>query len=96
MAMNMIIYRRTKIYPKGAVSDTDTIYFNQAVKGNDATQFLREAQKQFMDLLSKGIFELIPCIIFKEGGTLLPALLYTKKKDEYKQGIYTSIRLDSI
>ena len=39
MAMNMIIYRRTKIYSKGSVSDTDTIYFNQAVKGNDATQF---------------------------------------------------------
>ena len=41
MATNMRIYRRTEINSKAAVSDTDNIYFNEATKENDATQFLK-------------------------------------------------------
>ena len=54
MAMNMRIYRRTKIYAKEEVSNPDTIYFHQAMKENDATQFLKAAHKEFEDFLSKG------------------------------------------
>ena len=41
MAINMRIFRRNEIYANVAVSDTDTMYFNQATKENYATQFLK-------------------------------------------------------
>ena len=53
MVMNMIVSRRTKIYAKSEVSDPDTMYFYQEMKANDATQFLKEGHKEFVDLISK-------------------------------------------
>ena len=72
MATNMRISRRTEIYAKKAVSDPDTMYFHQAMKENDATQFLKSAHKIISDLLSKGVFELIPHSIVTEGETFSP------------------------
>ena len=80
MAMNMRISRRTKVYAKAAVYDPDTMYFHQAMKENDARQFLKEAHKEFADLLSKGNYELIPCSIVPEGETLFRAVWATKQK----------------
>ena len=45
MALNKRIPRRTIIYSKAVVSDLDNMYFQQAVKENDATQFLNAAHK---------------------------------------------------
>ena len=56
MAMSTKIYRRTKIYAKTAVYDTDTICFHQAMKENDATQFLKAAHKKFVYVLINAIF----------------------------------------
>ena len=47
VSMNMRIYRITEIYYKTALSDTDNIYFHQAMKENDATRFLKAAHKEF-------------------------------------------------
>ena len=74
MATNTVISRRTNIYAKAAVSDPDTMYFQQAMEENDSTQFLKAAYKEFVDLLSKVTFELIPLIIVPQGETILPAV----------------------
>ena len=37
MSMNTILPRRTEIYANALVSDTDTMYFFQAMKENDDT-----------------------------------------------------------
>ena len=74
MVTNMRISIRTEIFSKLSVSDPDTMYFHQAMKENDATQFLTAAHKKFLVLLSKVIFELITCRIVPEGETILPAL----------------------
>ena len=52
--MNTRIPRGIKIYAKAALYDPDTMYFHQAMKENDARQFLKEAHKEFEDFLSKG------------------------------------------
>ena len=52
MSTNMKIYGRAKIYAKTSVSDTDTMYFNQKTKENDATHFLKETHQEFVGLLS--------------------------------------------
>ena len=59
MAMNKRMSIRTEIYCKAAVSDPDNMYFHQVMKENDATQFLKAAHKELLDLLSKGILELM-------------------------------------
>ena len=43
MDTNMIISRRNKMYSKEAVSDTDTMYYNQEMKENYDKQFLKAA-----------------------------------------------------
>ena len=53
MDMIMRISRGNKIYAKAEVSEPGTLYFNQAMKENDATQFLKEDHNKFVDLLSK-------------------------------------------
>ena len=80
MATNMRIHRRTRIYAKVAVSDPDTMYFNQAMKENDATQFLNATHKELAYLLSKGIFELIPCRRVQEGYALSSEVQSKKQK----------------
>ena len=64
MDINTRIFIRTEIYSKSEMSDTDTMYFNQATNENDDTQFLKSEHKEFSDLISKGMFEMIPCTIF--------------------------------
>ena len=77
--MNTIPSRRSSIYYKTAVSDKYTMYFHQAMKESDATQFLKTPHKEFVEFLSKGIFELITCSIVPEGGDLSPAVWSIKK-----------------
>ena len=60
MAMNTRMSRITVIYAKVAVSDPYTMYFHQAMKVNDDTQFLKAEHKEFAYFLSVGIFYLIP------------------------------------
>ena len=72
MVTNMRISRRTEIFSKLSVSDPDTMYFHQAMKENDAIKFLKSAHKIISDLLSKGIFELIPHSIVTEGENISP------------------------
>ena len=55
MAINMRLSRRTEIYAKEAVSDTNTMYFHQAMKENGVTPFLKTTHKEFVDLISMGI-----------------------------------------
>ena len=80
MAMNMKVSRRTKIYAKAAVSDLYTMYFQHVMKENDDTQFLKEPHKEFYDLISKGIFEMIPNSIVPEGETIFPAVRAMNQK----------------
>ena len=78
--MNIITYRRTKIYIKASVSDPYTMYFHQAMKENDATQFLKIVHKKFADLLGKGILKLILHHIVPDRETLFPAVWEMKQK----------------
>ena len=51
---------------------------------NDATQFLKEAQKEFSDLISKGGFELIPSIIVIDGDNICPEVWSIQQKQQVK------------
>ena len=56
------------------------MYFHQAMNGKDATQFLKAAHKKFADLITKGIFELIPLIIVPEGKNIFTEVWDMKQK----------------
>ena len=77
------------------MSDLDHIYFNQEMKENDATQFLKAVHKEFLDLLSKGIFELIPQIIVPEIERESPPEVWAmKRKRQVGKRGSISIRLN--
>ena len=64
------------------MSDPDTMYFHQAMKDNDAAQILESVHKEFLDFLSKRIFELIPHSIVPEGETILPTVRAMKPRQK--------------
>jgi hypothetical protein len=43
-----------------AASDPDTMYFHQAMKQDDATEFLKAAHKEFQSLLDREVIEINP------------------------------------
>ena len=61
-----------------------TVSFCQAMDENDATQFLKEAQKEFSNLISKGGFELIPSIIVIDGDNICPEVWSIQQKQQVK------------
>ena len=78
MAMTTIIPWRNRIYDKAEVYDLDTIYFHQAIKENYVTKLLKVAQKELVEFLSKGIFELVSRSRVPEGEERLFSLQYGK------------------
>ena len=68
--MKKMISIRTIVYTKEAV----------ATQEDDDAHLLKSAHKEFVNLVNKGIFELLPCRRVSDGETLLPIVRSIKQK----------------
>jgi hypothetical protein len=72
-----------------AAFDPDTMYFHQAMKHDDATEFLKAAHKEFQSLLDREVIEIIHAYLDPNGMRLFSAVWSMKRKRQVKtRGVY--------
>ena len=69
-----------------AVSDPDTMYFNQAMKENDSEEFRTSMTKEIKDQFENGNFTVVPRTEVPEGQTVIPAVWQMRRKRNAKTG----------
>jgi hypothetical protein len=79
-ALATITGEPTDIATLVATSDPDTLYFDQAMKKNDAAAFLEAAHKDFQNLLDRGVFEIIQLTLSQMTCDLFSSVWAMKRK----------------
>jgi hypothetical protein len=64
----------------GTTSDPDTMYFHQAMKQTEATNFLDAAHKEFQNLLEREIIEIVPAFLVPKGMRIFSAVWSMRRK----------------
>jgi hypothetical protein len=69
-----------------ASSDPDTMYFHQAMKQEDAAEFLKTAHMEFENLLDRDVIEIIPAYLVPKGMRTFSAVWAMKRKGRVRTG----------
>jgi hypothetical protein len=69
-----------------ASSDPDTLYYHEAMKAQDAPEFLKAMQEEVNGQVDSKVYELILRSELPEGATVLPSVWAMRRKRKLKTG----------